>query len=111
KVVHELGRGGFLSNVRGRGGGISLARPANEIRLDAVMRHMEPPTGPAACFDPDAPACAIAPACRLRGVLDEAMRAFHATLDRYTVADLVSGRRETLVRLLHPAVQLSARPA
>jgi Rrf2 family nitric oxide-sensitive transcriptional repressor len=108
KVVHELGRGGFLANVRGRGGGIELARPPHEIGVGAVLRHMEPATAPVACFDPRSPACRIAPACRLRGVIDEATRAFHAVLDRHTLADLLGDNRQALAELLYHGAASSA---
>ena len=36
KVAQDLGRAGFLTNVRGRNGGIKLARPASEIRIGDV---------------------------------------------------------------------------
>ncbi len=54
---------------------------------------------PAECFDRERNECRITRACRLRGVLAEAAEAFHATLDRYTVADLVPNGK-ALVRLL-----------
>jgi len=52
------------------------------------------------CFDPDTSQCRIEPACRLRGVLGEALDAFLTTLDRYTLADLVARRRKPLSDLL-----------
>ena len=94
KVVHMLGRAGFIRTIRGRGGGIALARPANEIIIGAVVRHSEPDLNLADCGT-----CLIAPACGLTGALGEALGAFLAVLDRYTLAD-VSGDRKGLVRLL-----------
>jgi len=91
KVVHFLGKAGFLTNVRGHGGGLQLARPAAKINVGAVVRNAEGPAIPAACFDPLAPRCALASVCRLRKVLGEAVRAFDDVLDRYTLADLVGG--------------------
>lgn len=46
----------------------------------------------AECFDKASNTCTIARACRLRDVLQEAANAFHAVLDRYTLADLVHNR-------------------
>jgi Rrf2 family nitric oxide-sensitive transcriptional repressor len=90
KVVHFLGKAGFLQNIRGHGGGLSLSRDAADIDVAAVVREAEGVPLPAACFDPSAPRCSIAPACRLKGVLQEASDAFYAALGRYTVADLVA---------------------
>ncbi|MEZ4334716.1 MAG: Rrf2 family transcriptional regulator [Myxococcota bacterium] len=100
KVVHGLGQAGCLETVRGRNGGIRLARPAAEIRIGEVVRRMEGRLALVECFDPRAGHCRIEPACGLRPILDEALEAFVGTLDRYTVADLVARRRPSLVRLL-----------
>ena len=99
KVVHFLGREGWLATVRGKGGGLGLARPAGQINLGAVVRATEGPALPAECFDPAGNHCSIARICRLQGVLHEAVQAFHAVLDRYTLEDLVNNRR-ALARVL-----------
>ena len=90
KVVHFLGKAGYLDNVRGHGGGLRLPRPASDINVGAVVREAEGRDVPATCFDPAAPACAIDRACILKCVLEEAVAAFHAVLDRYSLADVVS---------------------
>jgi Rrf2 family nitric oxide-sensitive transcriptional repressor len=100
KVVHRLGREGLLVNKRGRGGGLELAKPASDINVGEVVRVIEDLSAPVACFGEASPECAIAPVCRLAGVLDEALRAFHAVLDRYTLADLVRNRA-ALGAILH----------
>ena len=93
KVAHGLGRAGWLANVRGKGGGLALGMAAERIVVGAVVRHTEHGDLPAACFADDAPPCPIARACRLRGVLGEAVEAFYAVLDRYTLADLTAQPR------------------
>lgn len=98
-LVHRLGEAGFLRNARGRGGGVRLARAASEIRVGEVLRAVEPAFLPAECFDPLSNSCRITPACRLKRILGEALQAWFAVLDRYTLADLVRQRRK-LVRLL-----------
>jgi len=88
KVANELSRAGFLKAVRGRSGGLTLARPADEIRLSDVLVAVEPDFTLAECFGAGN-LCRITPHCRLRQALDEALAAFIGALDRYTVADLV----------------------
>jgi Rrf2 family nitric oxide-sensitive transcriptional repressor len=88
KVVHVLGRKGWLATVRGQGGGIALALPAGRIVVGDIVRAMEGELVPAECFGTGT--CSIARVCRLRGVLAEAVEAFHAVLERYTLADLVA---------------------
>lgn len=99
KVVHALGKAGLLANVRGRGGGVELARAPETISIGAVVRETEGDAIPAECFDRETNTCGIVRACRLRGVLDEAVAAFHAVLDRYTLADLSQNRR-AIARIL-----------
>lgn len=101
KVVHFLGRAGWLVNVRGHGGGTELACDPVRIGIGAVVRATEGAPVLAACFADSRGDCAIAPACRLRGVLDEALTAFYAALDRYSHADLVTHRQQ-LARMLLP---------
>lgn len=102
KVVHKLGQLGFLDTVRGKGGGFSLAQPAETIRIGDVVRGVEPDFRIAECFD-DPRACPISGApCRLAALLDNAQRAFLAELDRATLAD-VTADRQALVQLLGSA--------
>lgn len=89
RVVQGLGRHGFVEVRPGRSGGVMLARPPAEISVGEVVRHMEPDFRLVECFDPQTNTCPITPACGLIGVLNEAMRAFQATLDKYTLEDLV----------------------
>lgn len=84
KVVHGLGKTGYLASARGRLGGLRLARPAAEINLGAVVRLVEGDFELADCTT-----CVIAQRCGLQGALGEASRAFLAVLDGYSLADLL----------------------
>jgi len=86
KVVHDLGKGGFVSTMRGRGGGLRLGRPAEAIRIGDVVRYTEDGLGLVDCQS-----CVIASACLLSCVFREAIAAFLAVLDRHSLADLSSG--------------------
>ena len=92
KVVHQLGLAGYVETVRGKGGGLRLARPTQDIVLGEVVRRTEPDMALVACFDPDDTSCTILSGCVLKGVLGEARAAFLAVLDRRTLADLVRPR-------------------
>ena len=87
KVVHGLSRAGYIASARGRGGGIRLARPAEQIVVGEVVRRTEDGFQLFDCG-----ACLIAPACGLTPVVSEALAAFLGVLDRYTLADLVAGK-------------------
>ena len=91
KVVHDLGKRGFVTSVRGRSGGIRLARPPGEITIGQVVRVSEDGFNLVDCGS-----CIIAPACGLTSVLSEATQAFLAVLDRYSLADLPKGQVDFL---------------
>lgn len=99
KVVHFLAQNGWVTTVRGKGGGLQLAHAPEAIVIGAVVRQTEGPDLPAECFDRGSNRCRITRACRLKGVLHDAVQAFHAVLDRCTLADLV-GNRAALMPLL-----------
>jgi Rrf2 family nitric oxide-sensitive transcriptional repressor len=103
KVVHWLGREGYLSTSRGKQGGLRLARPAQDINIGAVARATEPGFELVECFDTARNTCRILPQCGLAGVLMGATRAFLAELDRYTLADLVIRPAGPADIPLHPA--------
>lgn len=98
KVVHFLGKAGWLRNVRGKGGGLELARSPDDIRVGAVIRDCETQL-PAECFDRATNRCVITRPCRLRDALAEATAAFYNTLDRYTLRD-ITGNRRVLAKIL-----------
>ena len=101
KVVFELGRHGILETVRGRRGGLRLARPQESIRIGDVVRFTESGSALVECFSTGS-GCVIVGPCRLKGVLNEALEAFLAVLDGYTLHDLVRGNRG-LARVLKAA--------
>ena len=87
KILHPLVEGGLVQTVRGRNGGIRLARPANQITLAEVVRLTEDSFAMAECFDTDAD-CPLIANCQVTGALREALDAFLAVLARYTIDDL-----------------------
>lgn len=99
KVVNGLGRLGYLETVRGKRGGISLARKPTQINVGAVVRDMEEELGVLGCLQGDKGYCRIESCCVLRSALRDATNAFLATLDGYTLADLMKPR-QSLSRLL-----------
>jgi Rrf2 family nitric oxide-sensitive transcriptional repressor len=98
KVVNLLTREGLVTAQRGPSGGLTLARPANEIRLGDVIRKTEDDLGLVECFRPEN-TCRLTPSCVLAPALGRAMQAFLAELDKQTIADLVQ-KPQVLRRLL-----------
>jgi Rrf2 family transcriptional regulator, nitric oxide-sensitive transcriptional repressor len=92
KIVQELAAQGLLETTRGRGGGMRLSKPADEINLGAVVRATETDFTMVECFDPALNQCRLSQHCGLKGVLNQAMAGYFAVLDRVTLADLVATR-------------------
>lgn len=99
KVVHRLGQKGYLETIRGKNGGIRLARKPGQINVGAVVRDMEEELDVLGCLEGGEEYCRIQRCCVLRSALRDATNAFLATLDRYTLEDLSRPRR-ALARLL-----------
>jgi len=102
KVALDLGRNGFLETVRGRNGGMRLARKPGEIGLGAVLRTTEEDFNTVECFNTRSNTCVISGHCRLKGALARALKAYLEVLDEYTLADLTD-KHPALARLLVPA--------
>ena len=92
KVAQTLRDLNLVETTRGRAGGIRLARPPEAIAIGALVRATEEEFSLAECMQTGGRACAISPACRLKGMLHEALGAFLAVLDKYTLADIVRNR-------------------
>jgi Rrf2 family transcriptional regulator, nitric oxide-sensitive transcriptional repressor len=99
KVALKLGRLGYVTTLRGRAGGIALAQRPEDINLGEVVRQMEDDFALVECMWQEGGACAISPACRLKGVVRKALDAFLSVFDGYTLAD-IAGNRAALVELL-----------
>ncbi|MCC6716345.1 MAG: Rrf2 family transcriptional regulator [Acetobacteraceae bacterium] len=98
KIVQELAAGGFVRTLRGAQGGVLLARPAAEISVGAVVRHMEVSQAMVECFRADGGACCLSPDCRLRGLLARARDAFLGLLDGVALEEcLAPGGMQYLV--------------
>ena len=110
KIVHALGKTGFLVTVRGRKGGVKLAKAPDEIRIGHVVRALEPDFRMAQCFSQDHDQCVIVSVCSLRGTMQRALDAYLTVLDGSTLADLIA--RGDALRMLTrlPMPSVSGRP-
>jgi Rrf2 family nitric oxide-sensitive transcriptional repressor len=100
KVVQKLSRMGYVDSTRGSKGGLRLNRAPENIHLGQVVKDMEPDLGLVECFRTEL-SCVIEPACVLPAIMDRALEAFMAELDKKTVADLVGKESaNSLVRIL-----------
>jgi len=113
KIVHELGRAGYVVTQRGRNGGFRLARPAEDIIIGDVVRLTEGPLDLVECFNPEGNTCPLIGICNLSRALKEATGAFMAVLDNLTLSDISSNRGDLLARIapLEEGVVLPMRRA
>lgn len=95
KVVHNLSTNSFVDAIRGKGGGLRLARPAAQINIGDVIRHTEPNFNLVECFDNlNTDGCPIDEICKLKGALRKAHGAFMAVLDGVSLADVLANSDE-----------------
>lgn len=100
KIVQALNSKNYLVALRGKNGGLRLARNPEEINVGALVRETETDLDLVECFK-DSANCIIAPACQLKKIFHEALQAFLCVLDQYTLADLLPPQQQSeLVRLL-----------
>ena len=99
KVAQQLAALGHVETRRGRGGGLMLARPPEQINIGALVRTLEPTGQFVECFDRATNSCRITGACGLQGALYLALGDFLTRLDRYTLADLVPDPARFAARL------------
>ena len=88
KVVHQLGRFGYVRNVRGPGGGIELGQEPGAITVGKVIRDFEGTEVHLLECLVKPGVCVIQPGCTLRGVLAEAERRQMEYLDGVTLESL-----------------------
>lgn len=128
KIIHQLGQLGYIDSVRGKNGGIRLARAPKDINLGVLIKQIEPDFDLVECFIPPSlpsnnrnsavsaratglpitlideganksTGCVIGPVCQLKGVFFEALTAFINVLEGYTLADIIDNESE-LAKLL-----------
>ncbi len=94
QVIYLLAQQGFLKTIRGRSGGLTLAREPASITVGEVFRKFERVLAFSDCIGPDKAHkgdCPLSGSCRLTCVLNEALDAFYARLDATSLAELVVG--------------------
>lgn len=109
KILQPLVEHGFVETVRGRNGGVRLAKPADEITLFDVVRVTEESFAMAECFENDGTDCPLIDGCGLNEALRKALGAFFDVLAGYTIRDLVDARPNMrgLLGIEHPEIQPS----
>lgn len=100
KVTHQLASTDLIHSTRGKGGGIKLGKPADQINIGEVIRLTEQSFDIVECFSGEADKCVLSSQCRLANILDEALQSFLAVLDEYTLADISTLKVKKLLHLV-----------
>lgn len=108
KVVHNLSKLGYIRSEKGKGGGIRLGMPAEEINIGEVVKKLEPHFNLVACFASENSSCKVEPICALKGVLDNALESFFNVIEQYTLADAVGKPESNTIGniLITPAISV-----
>jgi len=112
KVVSHLAASGYIGTVRGKGGGMALARDPTLINIGEVVRDCEDNMDIVECFNAERRSCPLLPGCTLKSVLSEARKNFLSTLDAYNLQQMLGGKTESMVgagRLIRPPDRHAAR--
>jgi len=88
KIVSFLSNVGLLNTARGRNGGISLAKPANQITVGTVIRLTESNFDVVECFNKKTNSCSITSSCKLKHALKSATNSFLTRLDQVTLQEI-----------------------
>ena len=92
-LITPLIAAGIIVSTRGPKGGISLAKPPEEIRLDEVIQLLEGAIAPVECVNnPDT--CVRSRSCATREVWDELRQAMTVFLRSITIRNLMERQRE-----------------
>jgi Rrf2 family nitric oxide-sensitive transcriptional repressor len=108
KVANLLTREGYLKSVRGRSGGLTLAKHPKDIRVGDIVRACEPDFALVECFA-SGNQCMVTKCCRLPDALNDALNAFVETLDKYTLQDLMLKPRDFVPVATPPAKATALR--
>lgn len=113
KITHQLGLRGWIETVRGKGGGMRLARRPENINLGAVVRSIEPDFTLVECLSTGS-SCTLTGSCGLTGVVQGALLSFMQHLDEHTLADVLprgaGPMLEKPLRFAKPRSSAAARP-
>lgn len=87
-IIKLLVRARLLEGLRGKGGGYTLTRPAEEYTVEEILRLTEDSLAPVACLEPGAAPCEKRSECRTLSMWQGLDRVIRDYLGGITIADL-----------------------
>ncbi len=92
QLVNPLISGGIIRSVRGRGGGISLAKPAADISLGEIVQLLVGSMAPSECVN-NPESCPRSKSCATRDTWVEMNNSINSVLGSTSIQDLVDRQR------------------
>ena len=90
KIAQRLTHFGVIQTIRGRNGGIRLAKDPADINVGTILRYTEENLLIVECFSEETNTCPLISECKFRLLLKDALQAFLTVLDTHTLEDLVA---------------------
>ena len=91
-ILGELRNAGFVNSKKGKGGGYTLAKSAQDIRVGHIIRVLDGPLAPIQCASKTSyrrcDDCDDEKHCGVRLIMLEAREALAAVLDNRTLAEM-----------------------
>jgi len=91
-VITPLIAGGIVRSTRGARGGVSLAKPPQEVRLSEVIQLLEGSIAPVDCVN-NPRVCSRSAFCVTRDIWGELKKAMDSVLESTTLQDLVERQK------------------
>lgn len=93
--MYCLKEGGVIGSKQGKGGGFYFQRPPNKITLLQIITIIDGPLAMLPCVSAAkvCPSCKNYETCGVKEVFAKICKSMEETLDGYTLADAVRGRR------------------
>ena len=90
KIIFNMGKMGYIETIRGRNGGVRLAKLPSEINIGEIIRKTEEHFYIVECFEKHNNKCIMTPVCSMKQIFHQALEAFLQVLDQYTLDDIVN---------------------
>lgn len=89
KIVHKLAKGGFINSIKGRAGGIKLAKNPDDINLADVIIFCDELNEVIKCFKGEKSCSYLEKGCKLKKIIDDSVNVFKNEFRKYTLKDIL----------------------
>ena len=93
KIAADLAESRLIVTQRGRRGGISLGRTADQVSVGEIVRAMERNLGVVDCLREGPCDCVFLARCKLTQVMTDAADSFLRYLDGFTLSEVAAAAR------------------